>query len=172
MQTTLRPTTILRIFAPEYIEKNSGNTNISNELYAATIAAPALPTSQGNTKDYIGIIGSEAFKLFFQAEAIWKDQNLFCKDSTNAESKALYLVKLHVLLHTVSQELKEEYSASQQIDPFNIKKGEFLLDHIDTLNLKAGNTALESGVMLKYHDIVPVLKKAERTQEQTRLRTY
>jgi len=156
--------TTLKTSIPEYLEKHSLSADISDKLYATLLTIPTLE-GEIKKKDYIKLIGSEAFNLATQTKYLWENPDYFNDKNITVEAQALYLVKLDEFLHIMTTDLHEKYVPSKFIDKSIIDDAEQLLNHINNVNQDSDQTFVECNIINNYNRIKPILNNTNENSQ-------
>lgn len=129
----------------EYLSTHGQSSDISPDLYAACIATGAMHKQEMPDRYYIGIIGTEAFRLFHQSQHCYEHPEYFRDKNTSPEVKALHLCDLIQNTINLSNEVHDKNLLDKHISPFNadIVRGLIGICH---QTVGKGNTALENAL--------------------------
>ncbi|MGH1379222.1 MAG: hypothetical protein ACRBB3_10420 [Alphaproteobacteria bacterium] len=154
----LRTAIILHGHAEEFLKSQGKDGKISNDLTAASIAAPILEYDVDNDK-YIGLIGSKAFNLAYISNEINNDPELMDKDHIPAEAKALHLSLVIRTMNSSMTITDHEIDKDQTLSPVTHAAISEALDHIDLLTLDKDNSSLEDLLLRKASILQYILDK-------------
>lgn len=157
-KTSLRTATILHGHAENFLQSRGESGKISHDLTAASIAAPILQEDVPNNK-YIGLIGSEAFKLAYQSNKINDDPSLFKQESVSSEAKALHLSLLTRRMNASMTIIDHEIETNKTLSPLTHAAILEILEHTEELTLAPLKSSLENLVQRKYNIIQDIIDK-------------
>ncbi len=145
---SLAPVNTLQHYAGEYLENHGENKELSDDLYAATIAYTAIRDEEKADK-YIGIIGAEAFKMAKTADKYRQRPDFFNKNYSDLQSRALHLVmvthELNSFFKSSENEVKNHRSITNDTSDF----ANNILDHIDAIRINEDRSSLEEMIVRK-----------------------
>lgn len=148
-RSSLRITKTLHDYAGDFLESCGQSGQVSNDLYAAGITAPIIKRGTPNNK-YIGLIGTEAFKLIYQSSLMEKTPALFQQESTTAEAQVLHLASHVKSINACMTVMDNEIKKMQYLSPLTNAAILEILDHTDDLIINPANSPLEDMIQRKY----------------------
>ncbi|PCI98899.1 MAG: hypothetical protein COB14_07330 [Alphaproteobacteria bacterium] len=156
-RSSLRITKTLHDYAADFLESCGQSDQVSNDLYAAGITAPIIKHGIPNDK-YIGLIGTEAFKLIYQSSLMGDNPTLFKQDSITAEAKVLHLASHVKRMNASMTVIDNETKKMQYLSPLTNAAVLEILDHTDDLIINPDNSPLENMVQRKYNILQKTLE--------------
>ncbi len=156
-KVTLGPVNTLQHYAGEYLKRLGEGNNLSDDLYAATIAYTALMEDE-KAHDYIALIGAEAFKIAKTAEKYRQNPDFFNKDYSDMQSRALHLVMVTHELNSFFKSSQNEIKNQKSITPDTSNFAQNILNHLDNIRINEERSSLEEMIMRKSRVVETDLK--------------
>ncbi len=154
------PAFMINAYASEYL-KQQGVDNVTdlNNLYAAALISPLMEKNapQKTNKTYIGLVGSEAFKIAYQHNLAIEDDSYFHNNSITPEAKLIHLVERNEQLNFMIRDLKSEVYRLKSISPHFYKDITDFLNVISDLMIAHGKSSLEYAIISKYSEIEAII---------------
>lgn len=145
---SLAPVNTLQHYAGEYIENHGQSKEISDEIYAATIAYTAI-RDEDKGQEYIGLIGADAYQTAKTAEKYRQRPDFFNKDYSDLESKALHLVMVTHELNSFFKSSENEVKNQRSITTDTSDFANNILDHMDAIRINEDRSSLEEMIVRK-----------------------
>lgn len=142
----------------EYLSAHGHSAKISPNLYTASIATGAMHKQEKPDRYYIGIIGTEAFRLYHQSQHCYEHPEYFRDRNTSPEIKALHLCDLIQNVINLTDEIHDKVILNDFISPLDeeIAKGLVAYCH---QTIDKGDTALENALRDKVTKMEEQLRK-------------
>lgn len=146
----------LRLHGGSYMQSIGLDSAISDDLYAAAIAAPAYKFEKAEDKNrvYTGLIGVEALGILYQSEHYFRTKGAeFNKTRPHPEAKALHLTQVLKDINLMIEEAEAEIDFHKSITPRHAHAIDMMLEHVDALVLDYRRTTLEQECMTRYFSL-------------------
>ena len=145
---SLAPVNTLQHYAGQYLENHGESKELSNEIYAATIAYMAI-RDEDKEQEYIGLIGADAYQTAKTAEKYRQRPDFFNKDYSDLESRALHLVMVTHELNSFFKSSENEVKNQRSITTDTSDFANNILDHMDAIRINEDRSSLEEMIVRK-----------------------
>lgn len=149
----MRAVRLIRAYGNQYLDQTSAVGGVSNELYAAAIAASVIK-AEPDIDMHKALIGEDALSMITTTDLFYEEHGrLFQKPYTSAETKLLHLAKTGEQLEQVAGFTKVQMEEAGAISLDTAAYGQSLLEHMGALALRPKRSELEGHIANTARDI-------------------
>jgi len=142
----MRATRLIRQHGNEYLDETSAIVGVSNELYAAAIAASVIK-AEPDLDMHKALIGEDALAMITTTDLFYEEHGrLFQKPYTSAETKLLHLARTGEQLEQVAGFTKIQMEEAGAISIDTASYGKSLSQHVGALGLRPNRSELEAHI--------------------------
>ncbi len=139
----------LRRYAVDNEDSDTAIDNtISESMLAASICANAV-NGEYSARDYIGLIGSDAYLLVSVTDKIRENPDYFSKGATSPEERCLHLARVIDEMNLAFKASQHEVEKTGSVRPNTARHAHMIIEHIDDLGLRPQNSTFEEYVINK-----------------------